>query len=484
MRNLSIGLLILLAGVAARASTPVDQTLFTTYTLSRDSQSIEYSVCGSTSESDGCYASGSLGPFGRVGALIQGHTSYSGDAAVREIYVLDVASGTGRTGVTLSVWRKTDTVSALFDSVQVEFVRSVSLPLTGGARANVYVVENSSFLYVGTDQGGNAVQVKKSNLALNPIGGAAGGPITSITATDEGYVTISYGGPNELGAGFLSFDPTGNELQDGGGYSLFLNSRVGLSTFNIPLATGGTPAAQVRQPLVGRSGAAPASSTTAPPVTLYTNYSFASESQTDPAFNWVQFIDCGSTLESFGCFGSGVLGPFGNVGTALVGKQSTALDVLTRHIYILDSAGGKSKKQVILYDYLKTDVYSPATDSVTVSDTLVKTATLPLTGGPHARAFMSASGDYLYVGTSASDGAGVQGHTGALSIDQVGGFSPPIPFNSITSDDYGYVSVVSSGNPFSGFYLFNNQGQSVEDGGGVAYLLNSLVGIDAETLPR
>jgi hypothetical protein len=55
---------------------------------------------------------------------------------------------------------------------------------------------------------------------------------------------------------------------------------------------------------------------------------------------------------------------------------------------------------------------------------------------------------------------------------------------AITSDDYGYVSVVSSGNPFSGFYLFNNQGQSVEDGGGVAYLLNSLVGIDAETLPR
>jgi hypothetical protein len=46
------------------------------------------------------------------------------------------------------------------------------------------------------------------------------------------------------------------------------------------------------------------------------------------------------------------------------------------------------------------------------------------------------------------------------------------------------VSVVSSGDPFSGFYLFNKQGQSVEDGGGVAYLLNSLVGINAETLPR
>jgi hypothetical protein len=172
MRNLAIGLLILLAGVAARASTPVDQTLFTTYTLSRDSQSIEYVVCGSTSESDGCYASGSLGPFGRVGAVIQGHAGYSGDVAVRDIYVLDVASGTGRTGVTLSVWRKTDTVSALSDSVQVEFVRSVSLPLTGGARANCYVVENTSFLYVGTDQGGIAVQVRKSNLALIPEGGS------------------------------------------------------------------------------------------------------------------------------------------------------------------------------------------------------------------------------------------------------------------------------------------------------------------------
>jgi len=50
---------------------------------------------------------------------------------------------------------------------------------------------------------------------------------------------------------------------------------------------------------------------------------------------------------------------------------------------------------VILYDYLKTDVYTPATDSVTVSDALVKTVTLPLTGGPHVRAFMGSSGDYL-----------------------------------------------------------------------------------------
>jgi len=482
MRTVSIGLVMLLTATLGKAAAPPDQTLYTTYTLGQNSQSIGYLVCGSTVETFGCYTSGSLGPFGRVGAVIQGHIGHAGDFAVRDIYVIDVASGTGGTGVTLSVWRKTDTVSASSDSVQVEFVRSVPLPLTGGALANCYVVGTTSFLYIGTDQGGTAVQVRKSNYELNPIGGGGGGAITSITATDEGYVAISYGGPNEIGAGFQSFDPTGAALQVGGGYSVFLNSRVGLSTFNIPLSTG-VASPQLLEPLARRAAAAPSSSTTVPPVTLYTDYSFESESQAAPAFNWVLFADCGSTLESSGCFGAGSLGPFGNVGAALVGPQVIGREVLTRHLYVLDSAGGKTKNEVILYDYLKTDTYNVASDSVSVSDKLLATVTLPLTGGLNVPAFMGASGDYLYVGTNASDGGYVQVHTGSLSVNQFGGFSPPIPLSSITSDDYGYVSLVSSGSQFSGYYLVDKQGQGDGDGGGVAYLLNSLVGINAETLP-
>ncbi len=484
MRTLVIGLLTLLASTPGRSSTPVDENLYTTYTVGDNSQSIGYVVCGSTEEAFGCFASGSIEPFGRVGAFIQGKASPSGDVVTREIYVIDVESGTDRNGVTLSEWKKTDTVSASSDSVELTFIRSVSLPLTGGHKANCYLVGTNSFLYVGTDQGAIAVQVRKSNLELNPIGGVGGNSISGITVTDEDYVAISYGGPNELGASFQSFDPAGSLSAVGGGYSVFLNSRIGLPTFDIPIANNATAMTPVLHPLDGRlAAAAPASSATATPVTLYTYYSFESESQLAPAFNWVDFVDCGSTVRSSGCFGSGTLGPFGNVGTALVGRQSVAGDTLARHIYVLDTVTGKDKYQVKLYDYLKTDVYDPATDSVTVSEKLEKTVMLPLTGGPKARAFMQASGDYIYVATSASDGALVQVHTGSLAVDQVGGFSPPAPLNSITSDDYGYVSIVSFGKLDSGFYLFDAKGQVDSLGGGVAYLLNSLVGINANSLP-
>jgi len=210
-------------------------------------------VCGSTSESDGCYASGSLGRSA---------------AWARSSKAMPATQAMSLSAISMSsTWRAAPPNRG--DALGVEEnrhgerlvrlrpgrVRALGVaPSHRRRRANCYVVENTSFLYVGTDQGGIAVQVRKSNLALIPIGGAAGGPITSITATDEGYITIAYGGPNELGAGFLSFDPTGNELQDGGGYSLFLNSRVGLSTFNIP-------SPPMRRPLrrfISRSWGAPA----------------------------------------------------------------------------------------------------------------------------------------------------------------------------------------------------------------------------------
>jgi hypothetical protein len=38
-------------------------------------------------------------------------------------------------------------------------------------------------------------------------------------------------------------------------------------------------------------------------------------------------------------------------------------------------------------------------------------------------------------------------------------------------------------NPVSGFYLLSNNGEGEEDGGGEEYLVNSLVGLNAESLP-
>ena len=53
------------------------------------------------------------------------------------------------------------------------------------------------------------------------------------------------------------------------------------------------------------------------------------------------------------------------------------------------------------------------------------------------------------------------------------------------ADDYGYVSLVfaHASDWDSGFYLLNKDGEGEEDGGGEQYLLNSLIGLNAEALP-
>ena len=93
MRPFVIALLPLFVENAVQADTPVDSTLFTTHWLGPSSQQINYVVYGSPQESEGCFASGEIGPFGRVGAIIEGKASKSGDVVTRHVYIIDTASG-------------------------------------------------------------------------------------------------------------------------------------------------------------------------------------------------------------------------------------------------------------------------------------------------------------------------------------------------------------------------------------------------------
>ncbi len=54
----------------AASGSPIDATLYTTYTIDSAHTSVTWIVCGSTQNTSGCYASGNLGPFAKVGALI------------------------------------------------------------------------------------------------------------------------------------------------------------------------------------------------------------------------------------------------------------------------------------------------------------------------------------------------------------------------------------------------------------------------------
>src|SRR5436305_14200307 len=59
-------------GVPAAPAAVIDATLYTRYSTDIAHTTVNWNVCGSLPGSSGCYGSGSLGPFGRVGALMEG----------------------------------------------------------------------------------------------------------------------------------------------------------------------------------------------------------------------------------------------------------------------------------------------------------------------------------------------------------------------------------------------------------------------------
>src|SRR5579871_3580934 len=103
---------------------PPDETLYTSYFFSSNFQDATWIVCGSTQQSEGCYGSGQLGPFGKIGALMESNALVSGSTVTRAIYVVDCNTSTG--GVELFVYKKTDVVSASSDTITVTLVKNIS----------------------------------------------------------------------------------------------------------------------------------------------------------------------------------------------------------------------------------------------------------------------------------------------------------------------------------------------------------------------
>jgi hypothetical protein len=214
-----------------------------------------------------------------------------------------------------------------------------------------------------------------------------------------------------------------------------------------------------------------------PDATLYTSYFFYGNYQN------VDWVVCGSTAETSGCFGSGTLGPFGQIGTMLEGIPSVnyQTDTVTRQIYVVDQAAGTQENEVLLYVYKKVDVVTASTDTVKV--TLLKTVTLPLTGGTTAQSFIAANSDFLFVGTNQTAEA-VEVRKSDFSIETIGGFSPPINVSAITSDQYGYVSVTFGTGDETGNVEIGPNGESVGDGGGAWFMLNTNLGVAVPTIPN
>lgn len=210
---------------------PLDSGLYTTYTIWNSYTNLNWIVCGSTKQSEGCYDSGSLGPFGKIGAVIAGRetTDYSAGTVTQNIYVVDEASN-GGTGVALYVYQKTDVITSSFDTSTTALINAMPLSLTGGTDAITYMAGNDNCLFIGTNKSAYAVKVQKSNFASSMVGGfSPPSDVSSITTDRYGYVTVTFGSSN-ASSGFYTFGPSCNLSEDGGGGDFMLNPTNGVST--------------------------------------------------------------------------------------------------------------------------------------------------------------------------------------------------------------------------------------------------------------
>jgi hypothetical protein len=209
------------------ATAAPDSTLFTTYTVDESLQHAHYSVCGSTKETGGCYASGLLGSYGQIGAMLEGDPVISGNTVTRQIYVLDVANGPSRDAVALFVYTKTDVVTETFDHVTVKPDRKFNLPLVGGKAVTTFMAGNESFIFVGTNESEQAVMMNKHDLRdIETLGaGSPAAPVAAINADNYGYVSVEFAEPN---ASVYVFGPTGANVSEGGGQYFVLNDLNGV----------------------------------------------------------------------------------------------------------------------------------------------------------------------------------------------------------------------------------------------------------------
>ena len=211
----------------APAAAPIDATLYTKYSIDRPHANVTWSVCGFLPGSSGCYGSGNLGPFGKVGGLLEGEprTDRIANTVTRAIYVLDVGSGPNQNEVVLYVYTRVDTITSDSDTVTVTLSRTMSLPLVGGISAQTSMAANKQFLFIGTDQSPEAVEINKRTFSITQLGGFSP-PInvSAGTADQYGYVTLSFGSFRTANQGFIVCDPNGNVVEQGPGSQLMFNT--------------------------------------------------------------------------------------------------------------------------------------------------------------------------------------------------------------------------------------------------------------------
>jgi len=215
-------LLVLCGSIFCHAAT-IDSGLFTTYTTDNAKTTLYWTVCGSIGTGSGCYSSGSVTPFGRIGSIIEGSKSYNITAGTvtRFLYVIDQEYGPANDGVAVYAYKRVDTITSSYDTTTFTLQKTVSLPLAGGSSAVVFVGANSRYLVVGTSLSTVPVEIAKKTYAVSSINIISQIPI-SITTDNYGYITVT------SASGFFVVGPSGSLQEDGGGSPFIVNTLLGI----------------------------------------------------------------------------------------------------------------------------------------------------------------------------------------------------------------------------------------------------------------
>ncbi len=214
--------LLLLSGSIFCHAVPIDSGLFTTYTSDNGKTTLYWVVCGSIPPGSGCYGSGQVGPFRKIGSIVEGNKLYNNTIGTitRHLYVIDQAYGSGQNGVALYDYKRVDTIVNAYATTTFTLLKTVSLPLTGGSSAAVFMAANNGYLVIGTSMTAIPVKVAKSNYVVAPLNIISQIP-TSITADSYGFVTVT------SPFGFFVVGPNGALQEDGGGSPFTVNKILG-----------------------------------------------------------------------------------------------------------------------------------------------------------------------------------------------------------------------------------------------------------------
>jgi hypothetical protein len=219
---------LLVSGVGRLYAAPLDSTLYTTYAMYEGSTTVGFTVCGSLPQSGGCYGGGTMGPFVKVGAMIEGNPSQNltKGTVTRYLYVVDVGYGSQKNGAALYIYKRVDTITQSTDTINVTLFNTIILPLSGGSGTVVHMAANNGFLFVGTNHDELAVELKKSTLVFSQYGGGPSGVgVSAITSDPYGYVTTTWG-TTTSSFGCVVTGPNGVGEQEGGGALLFMLNTI------------------------------------------------------------------------------------------------------------------------------------------------------------------------------------------------------------------------------------------------------------------